>query len=111
LQGFLGVLLHFSFGFKKDGAIFCAMLGFTSMVHTIRRLQCVRVSLATVASAWHAPSMAILIWYVIKGPMVSLLWGWPEILFLVLQGPIAVGVNAVYLLGVATLIIIVASCP
>jgi hypothetical protein len=39
------------------------------------------------------------------------LWGWSKILFPILRGPTAVGVNVVYLLGVGALIIIVARWP
>jgi hypothetical protein len=31
-----GFLLHFLLGFKENGAIFSAVVGFTSMVHAVR---------------------------------------------------------------------------
>jgi hypothetical protein len=35
------ILLHFIFGLKIDGTIFCAMVGFTAMVHVVWRFHCV----------------------------------------------------------------------
>jgi hypothetical protein len=111
LRGLLGVLPHFSFVLKEDGAIFYVMVSFTVMVLTIRRPECVWASTAMAASALHAPSLAVLIWFMIEGPLVSSLRGLPEILFPVLRGPTGIRVNDVYLLGVAALIIIVTSWP
>jgi uncharacterized membrane protein required for colicin V production len=45
------ILLHFLFGLKVDGAIFCAMVGVAAMVHTIWRFHCVLASAAPPATS------------------------------------------------------------
>jgi hypothetical protein len=69
----LGVLVHFSFGLKNDGVIFCAIVGFTALVHTVRRLESVRASTAIAASAWCATSLVVLILLVIESYLASFL--------------------------------------
>jgi uncharacterized membrane protein required for colicin V production len=44
------ILLHFLFGLKIDGAIFCAMVGFAVMVHAVWRFHCVWPSIAPPAT-------------------------------------------------------------
>jgi hypothetical protein len=54
-------LAPFFFGLEEDGAIFCAMVGFTAVVHTIWRLESVWALAAIAASAWRATSLVVLI--------------------------------------------------
>jgi hypothetical protein len=54
-------LAPFFFGLEEDGAIFCVMVGFTAVVHTIWRLESVWALAAIAASAWRATSLVVLI--------------------------------------------------
>jgi hypothetical protein len=107
----LGVLLHLSFRLEENRAIFCVVVGFTTIVHSVRRLECVLASVATVAPDGHAASLIVLIWPMIEGLLTSFLWGWSKILLLVFQRSTTIGIDVVHLLGVAALIIIVSGWP
>jgi hypothetical protein len=104
-------LVHFSFGLEEDGTIFCVIVGFSTVVNALRRLEGVRASAVTVASAWCATSLVVLILHVIKSSLTSFLQGWPEIIFPVLYRPRAMGANPIYLLGIAALIVVIARWP
>jgi hypothetical protein len=111
LRRLFGVLEHFSFGLKKDGTIFCATVGFTVVVHAVRRLEGVRASVMTTASAWCPTSLDVLILLIVEGSLASFLWGRSKILLPILWWPTTIEVNAIYLLGIATLIVTVARWP
>jgi hypothetical protein len=52
LRGFYGALIHFLLCLLVDGVIFGAMVGLTTVIHAVRRSECVRASTLTVASAY-----------------------------------------------------------
>jgi hypothetical protein len=54
-----GFLVHFPLGFKENGAIFGAMVGFTIVVHAVRAFHCVWASAATAATIWSSASLAV----------------------------------------------------
>jgi hypothetical protein len=54
-----GFLLHFLLGFKENGAIFSAVVGFTSMVHAVRGFRCVWASATTATTIWGSTSLAV----------------------------------------------------
>jgi hypothetical protein len=41
--------------------VFCAMVYFIAMKHAVRRFECVWTLTLTIALAWHAPSMMIVV--------------------------------------------------
>jgi hypothetical protein len=54
-----GFLLHFPLGFKENGAIFGAVIGFTAAVHTVRGFHCVWASVVTATMIWSSTPLAI----------------------------------------------------
>jgi hypothetical protein len=55
----VAVLLHLSFGIKEYWAIIYTVVGIIVVVHAVQRLEC--ASVMTAASAWHAPSLDVLV--------------------------------------------------
>jgi hypothetical protein len=82
------------------------VVGIPVVVHAIQRFECEWTS--TVTLAWRAPSLVVQVSSSIEGPLTSFLWEWPKILFLVVQRPTAIGIDVVYLLGVTTLVVVLA---
>jgi hypothetical protein len=80
------ILLHFLFGLKIDGTIFCAMVSFAAMVRS-------------------SASLVVLGGYLIKNPWVSFLWRPSEVFLPVLWWPATIRVDAVYELWVVVLVI------
>jgi hypothetical protein len=75
------------------------MVDFTTVVHAVQRLECIR------ASAWRAPSLMVLVWPLFESSLASLLRGCSKILFPILRRPAAIGVNIVHLLRIAALVV------
>jgi hypothetical protein len=89
-------LLHFSLRFQEDGAIFVAVVGFTTMKHAIQGSNWVRASGMTAAAIWCAASLAMLIESLIEGSWVSFVWDCPKILLPILRWPTAVRIDVVH---------------
>jgi hypothetical protein len=49
------------FRLEEYGAVFYVVVGFTVMVHVVRRLECVWASAVTAVLAWRIPSLMILV--------------------------------------------------
>jgi hypothetical protein len=79
-----GFLLHFPLGFKENGAIFGAVVGFTFVVHALRGFHCVWASATTAATIWGSSSLVVCGGSLIEGPWVSFLWRLSKILLPVL---------------------------
>jgi uncharacterized membrane protein required for colicin V production len=62
------ILLHFLFGLKVDGAIFCAMIGVAAMVHTVWRFHCVWVLVVPLAMVQCSASLVVLGGSLIESP-------------------------------------------
>jgi hypothetical protein len=87
------------------------MVDFTAMEHAVRRLVGVWPSAATVASAWCAPSLMILIWPLVESALASFLRRGSEILIPIFWWPTNIRIDVVHWLGVAALIIIITRRP
>jgi hypothetical protein len=61
-------LLYFQLGFEEDGAIFCAVVGFTAVVHAVWRFYGVWASAMTAATIWSSASLSVLGGCLIEGP-------------------------------------------
>jgi hypothetical protein len=68
-----------------------ASLDEATMVHAVRRLECVGALASTAPSAYHTPYVMILIQSLLEGSLVSLLLWWPEIPFPFLQRSTTIG--------------------
>jgi hypothetical protein len=106
LRRLCGILLHFSFRLKKNGAIFGAMIDFTVMVHTIRRFKCVWASAVTLTPIWRAASLESSESMLCTGSRVSFLQRCSEVLS-IFWWPATVKINVVYEFGVASLTFVV----
>jgi hypothetical protein len=63
-----GLLLHFPFSFEENGAIFGAMVGFTSVVHVLWGFCSVWASATIVAMIWGSTSLGVWRGSLIEGP-------------------------------------------
>jgi hypothetical protein len=81
LRRLCGILLYFSFRLKEDGAIFGAMVGFTTMEHVVRRFEYVRASAVTSTLICCIASLAALHEYLVRGPRISFLRRCSKVLF------------------------------
>jgi hypothetical protein len=99
------ILLHFLFGLKIDGAIFCAMVGVAAMVHVVWRFHCVWASAAPLATVRSSTSLVVLGGSSIESPWVSFLRRPSEVFLLVLWWPITIRIDVVYMLRVFALVI------
>jgi hypothetical protein len=103
LRRLCGILLHFSFRLKKNGAIFGAVVLFAAMVHAVQRFECVRVSAVISCSA----SLAALHESLVRISQIPFLWKCSKILLPIFWRPAAIRINVVYWFGVASLIFVV----
>jgi hypothetical protein len=63
---------------RNMGQSFAAVVGFTIVIHTVWRPNCVWASATTVASAWCAAKLTVLSGPLVESPLVSFLWRWPN---------------------------------
>jgi hypothetical protein len=96
LQRMGGFLLHFQFRVKEHGAIFCAMVGFTTMEHALRKSYCVWASTVIAATIWCSASFAVLSGSLIEGPWVSFLRRCPKVLLPTFWWPTAIRIDNVH---------------
>jgi hypothetical protein len=100
-------LLHFPLGFEENGAIFGAMVGFTSVVHAVLGFHGVWASVMTAAMIWGSASLGVWRGSLIEGSWVSFLWRWSKNFLLVLWWPATIKINVVHRSEIVALIIIV----
>jgi hypothetical protein len=62
------IFLHFLFGLKIDGTIFCVTVGFAVMVHAVWRFHCVWTSAAPPATVLSSASLVVLGGSLIESP-------------------------------------------
>jgi hypothetical protein len=82
------------------------MVDFTTMIHAVRRSNCVWASVVTTVH-W-ATSLAVLIESLIGGPQVSFLRRCSKIFLLIFWWPAVIRINVVYWFGVASLVVVIA---
>jgi hypothetical protein len=58
----------------------------------------------TAPTAWHAPSLVVMICHVIEGSFLPLLWRWPKILLPIFWWSTAIKINVVDMLRVVVVV-------
>jgi hypothetical protein len=71
LRRLSGFLLHFLLGFKENGAIFGAVVGFTPVVHAVWGFHCVWASAMIAAMIWSSAPLVVLGGSLAEGSSVS----------------------------------------